>query len=268
MLLTDRRALVTGAARGIGRATALALARFGAHVAVCDRLGEELTGTVEEIEEMGREAPSAVLDVRDAPAVQSWVEELTAGWGELHVLVNNAGGGFFAEVAAVSAKGQAALVAENFTQVVDVTRACVPMLTAGAQVEGGAAVVNVTSVEAHRAGPGFGIYSAMKAGVENLTRTLALELSTSRVRVNAVAPDMIPTPGDSSLVEDAGALSNPDWAPTPWPEEGRPDDVAAAVVWLASPAARFVTGSTVHVDGGTLAASGWKRPVDGSGWVL
>ena len=268
MLLTDRRALVTGAARGIGRATAIALARFGAHVAVCDRLGDELEATVAEIASLGREASSAVLDVRDAEAVQAWVGRLADGWRDLHVLVNNAGGGFVSEVTELSAKGQAALIAENFTQVVDVTRTCVPLLVAGGGAEGGSSVVNVTSVEAHRAGPGFGIYSAMKAGVENLTKTLALELATRRVRVNAVAPDMIPTPGDDFLTDESGAVSNTEWARTPWPEVGAPDDVAAAAVWLASPMSRFVTGSTVHVDGGTLAASGWKRPTEGSGWVL
>lgn len=268
MLLTDRRALVTGAARGIGRATAIALARFGADVAVCDRLGDELEGTVAEVRALGREAPSAVLDVRDTEAVQEWIGGLGDGWPDLHVLVNNAGGGFVSEVTEVSAKGQAALIAENFTQVVDVTRACVPLLAAGGSVEGGSSVVNITSVEAHRAGPGFGIYSAMKAGVANLTKTLALELATRRVRVNAIAPDMIPTPGDDFLTDESGAVSSTEWARTPWPEVGDPDDVAGAVVWLASPMSRFVTGSTVHVDGGTFAASGWKRPVDGDGWVL
>lgn len=267
--LDGRRALVTGAARGIGRATAIALARFGADVAVCDRLGDELDDTVGVVESLGRAAPSAVLDVRDNDAVTTWLGHLGSDWGTLHALVNNAGGGFHAPVAELSAKGQAALIAENFTQVVDVTRGCLPMLTAGAEgMSGGAAVVNVTSVEAHRAGPGFGIYSAMKAAVDNLTRTLALELATSRVRVNAVAPDMIPTPGDAGLIEDSGALSASAWAPTPWPEEGHADDVAAAVIWLVSPMSRFVTGSTVHVDGGTLAASGWKRPHDGGPWVL
>lgn len=267
--LDGRRALVTGAARGIGRATAVALAGFGADVAVCDRLGDELGSTVDEVTSLGREAPSAVLDVRDVDAVGRWVDELAERWGDLQLLVNNAGGGFFSAVADMSPKGQAALVAENFTQVVDVTRACLPMLAAGAvDRPGGAAVVNVTSVEAHRAGPGFGIYSAMKAAVENLTRTLALELATARIRVNAVAPDMIPTPGDVGLAEASGAMSATGWAMTPWPEEGRADDVAAAVVWLASPMSRFVTGSTVHVDGGTLAASGWKRPLDGGPWVL
>ena len=267
ILLTGRRALVTGAARGIGRATALALARFGADVAVCDRLGDELAGTVAQIEALGRQAPSAVLDVRDVDAVDAWVSSLEREWGSLDVIVNNAGGGFVSAVADMSPKGQAALIAENFTQVVDVTRRCLPMLRASTAADG-ASIVNITSVEAHRAGPGFGIYSAMKAAVASLTKTLALELAEDRIRVNAIAPDMIPTPGDAGLIEDSGAMSSTDWAPTPWPDRGDPGDVAGAVVWLAGSMSRFVTGSTVHVDGGTFAASGWKRPLDGGNWVL
>jgi 3-oxoacyl-[acyl-carrier protein] reductase len=271
ILLTDRTAIVTGAARGIGRATALALARFGADVAVCDRLGDELNETVAEITALGRLAPSAVLDVRDSEAVQNWITKLAGDWDHLEILVNNAGGGFFSPVMDLSAKGQAALIAENFTQVVDVTRCCLPLLAAGAsgaQGFGGASIINITSVEAHRAGPGFGIYSAMKAAVANMTQTLALELASQRIRVNAIAPDMIPTPGDEQLTEDSEALSGTTWARTPWPDEGHAGDVASAAVWLAGPMSKFVTGTTVHVDGGTLASSGWKRPTDGGRWVL
>lgn len=272
ILLTGRTALVTGAARGIGRATALALARFGADVAVCDRLGEELAETVAEIVALGKLAPSAVLDVRDTEVVEAWVQDLGEQWDHLDILVNNAGGGFYAPVMDVNTKGQAALIAENFTQVVEVTRCCVPLLALGAAsggpAAGGASIINITSVEAHRAGPGFGIYSAMKAAVANMTRTLALELATQKIRVNAIAPDMIPTPGDGWLIADSEALEVTLWAKTPWPEEGHAGDVAAAAVWLAGPMSKFVTGTTVHVDGGTLASSGWKRPTDGGRWVL
>lgn len=276
ILLDGRRALVTGGARGIGRAAALALARFGADVAVVDRLGDELAETVDLITAMGREAPSLVADVRDTAMMRRWTSDLAGSWSGLHVLVNNAGGGFVSDVADLSTGGQAALIAENFTQVVDITRMCMPMLTIGAtggrvHLAGGSSVINITSIEAHRAGPGFGIYSAMKAAVANLTRTLALELADDRVRVNAIAPDMIPTPGDAELILDSGALDASGAGvihPTPWPEAGSPDDVAAAVVWLAGPMSRFVTGSTVHVDGGTFASSGWRRdPSDGK-WVL
>lgn len=271
ILLSGRRALVTGGARGIGRATAEALASLGASVAVCDRLGDEMAEAMASVEAIGAAGPdrdsfdsmAERLDVRDEEAVAAFVERIAARWGSLDILVNNAGGGFHAGFMDVNAKGRAALVAENFTQVADVTQRCVPLMA------NGGSIVNVTSIEGHRAGPGFGIYSAMKAGVENLTRTLALELAPRRIRVNAVAPDMIPTPGDADLADAAGALgSGSEWAMTPWPDEGTPEDVAGAIVWLCSPMAAFVTGSTVHVDGGTLAASGWKRRLDGGPWVL
>jgi NAD(P)-dependent dehydrogenase (short-subunit alcohol dehydrogenase family) len=260
--LDGRRALVTGAGRGIGRATALALARFGADVAVCDRIDVDVARTGYEVAGLGRRTCVGVLDVRDPDAVDAYLAQVAEDLGGLDVVVNNAGGGFFSPVLDVSAGGRHALIAENFTQVLDVTTKCVPLMADGG------AVVNITSIEGHRAGPGFGIYSAMKAAVENLTRTLALELADRRIRVNAVAPDMIPTPGDAGLMADSAAVSDTGWALTPWPDEGHPDDVAAAVVFLASDLGRFVTGTTLHVDGGTMAASGWKRPADGGGWVL
>ena len=257
------RALVTGGARGIGRATCEALASLGADVAVCDRLTDELDDTVAVLRGLGSDVIAEVMDVRDAGAVEALVDSIGGRWDSLDILVNNAGGGFVADTLEVSPNGRAALMSENFTQVLDVTARCVPLM------RGGGAIVNITSIEAHRAGPGFGIYSAMKAGVENLTRTLALELADQRIRVNAVAPDMIPTPGDAELAAAAGAMAESDqWALTPWPDEGSPDDVAGAVVWLCSGWSRFVTGTTVHVDGGTSAASGWRRRTDGGNWLL
>lgn len=262
-LLTDRIAVVTGAAQGIGRATALGLARFGAHVAICDRKAEGLASTASDIEREGRQVLTAELDVREPEAVDGFLEQVEGTFGHVDVLVNNAGGGFWAPFLDVAPKGQDALIRENFTSVAHLIRGVVPLM--GGR---GGSIVNVTSVEAHRAGPGFGIYSAMKAAVENLTKTLALELADRRIRVNCVAPDMMPTPGDDQLGEDSGALAERAWDPKAWPDDGDADDCAAAIVFLAGDMARFVTGSTVHVDGGTFAAGGWKRRhVDGS-WVL
>ena len=237
--MTHRVAIVTGAAVGIGRAVATSLTAFGAQVAVCDRDADNLASV--------GAAHTGVLDVRDAAAVDAFVGEVGDRFGRVDVLVNNAGGGFHAMLLDVSAKGQQALVDENFTSVTNFVRATVPLMT-----EGGS-IVNITSIEAHRAAPGYAIYSAMKAAVANLTKSLSLELADRRIRVNCIAPDVIPTPG-------IGDVS----VHTPLPVAGHVDDVAAAAVYLASDAARFVTGTTIHVDGGNLAAGGWIRRPDGS----
>ncbi len=263
LLLTDQVAIVTGAARGIGRATALLLARLGAKVAVCDKLGGELTVAAIELGALqadGVPVVSAEMDVRDPDLVDDFVGDVVATHGRIDLVVNNAGGGFFAQFSEVSPNGEAALIAENFTQVTSFVRACVPHMA-----EGGA-IVNITSIEAHRAGPGFGIYSAMKAGVANLTKTLALELADRRIRVNCIAPDMIPTPGDADLADAVAAMGGSGYT-QPWPIDGSPEDVAGVVAFLASDLSRFVTGTTVHVDGGTSAAGGWVRDPNG-GWTL
>jgi NAD(P)-dependent dehydrogenase (short-subunit alcohol dehydrogenase family) len=225
LLLTDRIALVTGAAVGIGRAVAEAFANLGAHVAVCDRDAENLATL---------DAPhSAVFDVRDADAVAAFVGALD----RVDIVVNNAGGTFRSAFTDVTPNGQRALIDENFTSVTHVIRAALPKMTAGGSI------INVTSIEAHRAGPEFAVYSAMKAAVASLTKSLALELADRQIRVNCIAPDVIATPGIG---------------PGDWP--GHPDDVAGAAAFLACPLSRFVTGTTIHVDGGNWAAGGW-RPV-------
>lgn len=262
ILLVDRVALVTGAARGIGAACAVALARFGADVAVCDRDADGLDEVAARVEALGRRAATAVLDVRDRAAVRAWVADASGRLGGLDLVVNNAGGGFAAAFEDLSDRAEDALVAENFTSAAAVIRAAVP------QLRPGGSIVNVTTVEAHRAAPGFAVYAAMKAGLANLTRSLALELAPRRIRVNAVAPDVIPTPGLGMLTEAVAAKAARGEAMQPWPDAGRAEDVAAAVVWLSSPMASFVTGTTVHVDGGTWAAGGWRRRLDDGGYVL
>lgn len=242
ILLTNRVAIVTGAAVGIGRAIAAAFARFGAHVAICDRDAENLAAAASEIEASGGAVLAGVLDVREAEQVRRFLAEVEARWPVVDILVNNAGGGFHAAFLEVSEKGQEALVRENFTSVTHFVRGTVPLMKRGG------AIINITSIEAHRAGPGFAVYSAMKAAVASLTKSLALELGEQGIRVNCIAPDVIPTPG-------TGAIP----VKTPLPIAGHVDDVAGATVFLASDMARFVTGSTLHVDGGNLAAGGWRR---------
>lgn len=247
VLLTDRVAIVTGAAVGIGRATALALARFGAHLAVCDRDVDNIASLATDIEAAGRKVVTATLDVRDGDAVREFVAAAAEQLGPVDVLVNNAGGGFHSPFLDVNDRGQDSLMRENFTSVTNFVRATEPFMP-----DRGGSIVNVTSIEAHRAAPGFAVYSAMKAAVANLTKTLALELGPRLIRVNAIAPDVIPTPGIGEVA-----------VTTPLPRAGNVDDVAAAVVYLAGDLSAFVTGTTLHVDGGNLAAGGWHRAGDG-----
>ncbi|HTT87223.1 MAG TPA: SDR family oxidoreductase, partial [Acidimicrobiales bacterium] len=258
-LRLDRRvAIVTGAARGLGEATARVLAHCGATMALCDRLETENFRAFEDTSGIDDRSPRVlrrVCDVRDAEAVRGFVDEVVASWGRVDVLVNNAGGTFAAPFLATSDKGVERLVAENFTQVTRLVRLVVPHMPAGG------AIVNVTSVEAHQGAPGFAVYAAMKAAVDNLTKSLALELAPRGIRVNAIAPDAISSTGERDTREQFLA-DDVAFEPVHLPPlgfMGSPEDAAWAVAFLAGDAARFVTGTTVHVDGGTHAAGGWRR---------
>jgi NAD(P)-dependent dehydrogenase (short-subunit alcohol dehydrogenase family) len=253
--LTGRTAVITGAARGIGRACAELLAACGASVAVCDLRGDELAVVEDGIGKLGGAVLAAEADVREEAATEAFVAAVRERFGSVDILVNNAGGSFHAPLADVSAKGEAMLVAENFTSVTRLIRLVVPLMPS----EGGS-IVNVTSIEAHQAAPGFAIYAAMKAAVANLTASLALELAARRIRVNAIAPDAIGTDGDddarAQMLADA-ARFDPMLLP-PLGRRGSPDEAARVVLFLASELSAFVTGTTIHVDGGARAAGGWR----------
>ena len=252
--LEDKVVLITGAAAGIGAATAALFAEAGATLALCDR-AEGFGDTDDPIRR--------TFDVRDAAATRAFVDTVAARHGRIDVVVNNAGGTFAAPFLDVSPNGEAALVAENFTQVTTLVRAAVPYLP-----EGGC-IVNVTSIEAHRAAPLYAVYAAMKAAQANLTQTLALELAPRGIRVNAMAPDVLETEGTGSmtgggLAGDLAASHSAYRTPAapPLGHWGTARDGAGAIVFLASDLARFVTGVTLHVDGGNLAAGGWHRVDD------
>jgi NAD(P)-dependent dehydrogenase (short-subunit alcohol dehydrogenase family) len=215
---------------------------------VCDRDAEGLASLRVVLDDLGGRAFAETLDVRDADPVHVFVARTAATFGGLDVLVNNAGGTFHAFFADLSEGGEDALVRENWSSVTHFVRASLPHFPA----EGGA-IVNVTSLEAHRGAPGYAVYAAMKAAVESLSRSLALELAPRGIRVNCIAPDAIPTPGTAFRAPE-----------TPLPGPGCPEDVANAALFLASDLAAFVTGTTLHVDGGGRAAGGWHLAKDGS----
>ncbi len=259
--LAGKRAVVTGGGAGIGGAISKALAAAGARVVVAEIDAERAEAVVAEIAAAGGEAVPVVCDVREREAVERVVE---AAAGAADVLVNNAGdyrpAGLFAHS---SEEDWEALYAINLRHVLRFTRAFVP----GMVERGTGAIVNLATVEAFRGIPACAVYSAFKAGVVSFTRSLAVEIGGSGVRVNAIAPDVTDTPQTPyhRWVSEEERELVPSWVPLG--RFGRPEDVAAVALFLASEQAAFVTGQTLPVDGGTLAASGWYKHVGKERWT-
>ena len=255
VLLTNRVAIVTGAGGGLGYATALLFARFGATLAVCDRVPDALAKVEADIEATGRPVLARVLDVRDAEAVSAFIGEIAERFHTVDILVNNAGGTFWAPFMDLNEKGEATLIAENFTQASRFIRGVVPLM------DNGGAIVNLTSIEGHHGAPGFAIYGAMKAALAHLTKSLALELGPLNIRVNAIAPDAIRTGGEGNVRNEmlGGAAAYDPAVVPPLGHLGTAEDGAAVALFLAGDLSSFVTGVTIHLDGGNRAAGGWRR---------
>ena len=253
-LLAGQRALVTGGSAGIGAAITAAFASHGAHVLVVDNAPApppafDLAA--------GGAVTTLDWDVRTSPCPAEVVEHRPS------VVVNNVG--HFLHPQQPFTDNAASLWDElheiNFAHVLRLTQTLLP----GLIERGGGSIINLTTVESHRAIPGMSVYSAYKAALTQFTRSLAAEVGPSGVRVNAVAPDLIETPQVpyTTLVPRDDVPLWPNWSPLGGP--GQPEDVAGAVLFLASDLARFITGGTIHVDGGTHAAGGWVPR--GAGWT-
>jgi 2-deoxy-D-gluconate 3-dehydrogenase len=246
--LTGRRALVTGASRGIGREIALAYARAGADVAVLARNAELLEGVAGEIRALGRRAVVATADVLDADATRAATAEAIEALGGLDILVNNAGGNSFSTpVASMRMSGWEKTMRLNLDSIVHITQVSLPSLG-----EGGGSIINVSSVAGLRGAPTMAHYGAAKAALISLTQSLAVESAWMGVRVNALVPGWIETDLTDFLraSDDAerAALSR-----VPMQRWGRVEEIAEPAVFLASDAASFMTGQVLVVDGGLSA---------------
>jgi 3-oxoacyl-[acyl-carrier protein] reductase len=245
--MSARVALVTGASRGIGAATARRLARDGFDVAVNYREGERGAAAVaREIEALGRHALPVRADVSDAAQVASLVDRVARDLGRLDVLVNNAGVYERRGLDATSPEDWDRRLATNLSSCFYAAKAAVPHLRRA----GGGRIVNLTSVLAFRGTSHGTEYVASKAGIVGLTKALALELAKDRILVNAVAPGSIDT--------DILAGDTPDTRARriegiPLRRIGTPDDVAAAISFLVGPGGDYITGQVLHVNGGLLS---------------
>lgn len=271
--LSGKAAFVTGGGGGIGRACALALAAAGADVAVIDVIPERCDEVVASIETMGRKALGIVGNVMETAVVGDAVEAAAAKFGRLDILVNNAGGVTWRAFADLAEKNWRRHIDLNLVSNLAATSAALPHLIAS----GEGAIVNVTSIEASRAAPGYAVYAACKAGINNLTRTLAVELAEHGIRVNAIAPDFTLTPGTQG--QFTGPVDESQW-PSRSPDRqevlrrripagraGIDMECGNLVAFLASPLASYITGTIIPVDGGTWASGGWIRNDSGK-WVL
>ncbi len=266
VLLTGKVAIVTGGGAGIGRGIALGLAEFGADIVILDMNAEAAETVAVLVREKGRRAQVVVADVTDRDALRAGIEHAAAELGRLDVLVNNVGGTRPIKLVEMTDRQMDRQIDLNLKSIaVGTQTAAKLMIAAGA----GGSIINITSIEGLRAAPGYAVYAGCKAGIVNFTRTTALELAEHGIRVNAIAPDIVLTETMAryipALFTEEGRAAQTRYVPLGRP--GNFDDCAGAAVFLASSMSGYITGTTLNVDGGTWASSGWIRN-DADGWTL
>ena len=246
--LEGKIAIVTGGRRGIGKAIALAFAEAGADVAVCSQTGDDrLAAVAEDIKKLGRRSVAVRADVSQKADVDNMVQRVIDEFGRIDILVNGAG---------MWIPGQTVLECseDNWDRVMDVDLKGVYLCCQAAgrkmvdQKSGN--IVNVASRAGVYPRPSAGAYCTSKAGVVMLTRQLALELAEYNIRVNAIAPGIIPTQGSSKFAQGKPDYREAQLKRIPLGRFGKPDDIVGVAVFLASEASAYITGETIVVDGG------------------
>ena len=263
-LFEGQVALITGGATGIGFGIAELLGSLGAHVVLASRKQEHLDKAAATLEKQGARVSTTVVDVRDADRVKAMVDEARSKAGRIDVLVNNAAGNFYAPSASLTPNAWKAVIEIDLNGTFFCSQAVFPVM----QEQGGGRIVSISMTLHYRGWPLMAHATAAKAGIDALTRTLALEWARYGIRVNAVAPGPIPTEGVRKAFAPPGGSGVPDVFAVeralddyakksiPLRRWGTPADIANAVAFLASPAGDWITGSIVVVDGGEWLARG------------
>ncbi len=248
--LEGRKAVVTGAGSGIGRAIAVALADAGADVVAAGRRREPLDSVVKEVEALGRKSLAATVDVADEASVNAFRDKVKDAFGVIDILVNNAGVTVRKPILELSLDEWDTVIRTNLTGCFLVSRAFGPMLIE----QGWGRVINLSSIRMHVSSPGLTAYASSKGAIVPFTKTLALEWVKHGITANVIAPGYVDTPmveyvkGLPEVYDDTlRAIPMDRWA--------NPEEIARVAVFLASEASAYITGQVVVVDGGRLAWS-------------
>lgn len=256
---TGKTVLVTGGGAGIGRGIAEAFAKAGANIVIAELDESRVAAMRAELEGVNGDVLVSHTDVRDSAAVNALMEQVKERFGGLDVLVNNVGDflGIAKPFVYNTDEDLEALYATNMKSVFVTTRGAIPLLRSGGSI------ISISSIEAFRGIPNTTVYSAFKHAITGFTRSLSLELGPQNIRVNAIAPETTETPQVPvhSLVAPEHQDHIERWIPLG--RFGKPEDAAGAALFLASELSSWITGTTINLDGGALAAGGWYRDPKG-----
>jgi citronellol/citronellal dehydrogenase len=250
-LFSEQTFVVTGGGSGIGRTVAHELASLGAHVVLCGRTPSKLNQVAAEISTAGGSTSVLTCNIRDAGQVAALFDFAIERRGAVHGLVNNAGGQFLSQAEQISDKGWHAVIETNLTGTFTMCREAFNRYMG----QHGGTIVNMLS-EMWRGFPGMAHSAAARAGIENLTKTLAVEWARAGVRVNAVAPGLIDSTGLDHYGEAVRPLIEQNIKDIPMKRMGTESEVSAMIVFLLSPAAAFISGESIRIDG---AGSLWRK---------
>lgn len=263
--LAGKVAVVVGGAGGfMGRGVTLALAKAGVRIAACDNDEEAVRTIVPDVEALGSRILSFRADVTDADALDAFYDRVEAEFDRLDVVVNVAGGVQRSLFVESTRESNARDIRLNYGYVIDSTRRAIPLIRRGGR---GGSIINFTTIEAHRGAATYAVYAGAKAATTNFSRALAVELGGDEIRVNLIAPDTSPARASNSALypEDFArlaalgehALAEAYKMYVPLKRAPSVDDVVNGVLFFASDLSRSITGTTLHIDGGTIAALGF-----------